>query len=126
MKTFTTNLSKIKGSRKNHSGVVHWLHQRFSAICIALMTFWLICFIKSIAYKDALNFISIVQKPWNLIALTFTVVIGLYHGIIGMRVILEDYISCICIRNAIVTLLYIFYLVTIIAFIFALFYMMTI
>ena len=126
MQDLRTNLAKAKGLGSAGAGTHHWWHQRLTAIIMCFFTIWLLVFIKCSVNKDLSTFITIIQKPYNIVPLGIMVVISLYHGLLGMQVVIEDYVSCIALRFSFIILLQIFCLVTIIAFIVALFYMMTI
>jgi len=56
--------------------------------------------------------------------LTLFTAAGFYHVVLGMRVILEDYIHCRAIRLVLVLLVQIFSIVTIISFIMAVLHVM--
>jgi succinate dehydrogenase / fumarate reductase membrane anchor subunit len=86
-------MNKIKIAPSTKSGSSHWLMQRFSAIALIPLTIWL-----------TLSFVEILQDPQGYLpvffAYPFNAVMGillittsLYHGSLGMRVIIEDYIT---------------------------------
>ncbi|WPY00179.1 succinate dehydrogenase cytochrome b556 small membrane subunit [Candidatus Trichorickettsia mobilis] len=125
MQNLRTNLAKAKGLGSAKTGTHHWWHQRLTAVIMVFFTIWLLMFIKCSCNKDLSTFITIIQRPYNIVPLGIIVVVSLYHGMLGMQVIIEDYISCLALRFSFIVLLQIFCLITIIAFIVALFYMMT-
>lgn len=126
MQNLRTNLSVVKGLGSAKTGVHHWWHQRLTAIILAMLTIWLLVFIKSTFNKDLSTLITIIQKPYNIVPLGLIVVTALYHSMLGMKIIIEDYISCIALRFTMIILLQIFCIVTAIAFIVTVFYTMTI
>jgi succinate dehydrogenase / fumarate reductase membrane anchor subunit len=121
-----SDLARAKGKGSAKSGSTHWLHQRITAIILIACSVWLIFFIKCLSNKSNIEFITIVQKPYNIVPLGILVVTSFYHAMLGMRVIIEDYISCIKLRTVLIILLQIFCIITIATFIVALFYTMII
>ena len=121
-----SDLARAKGKGSAKSGSTHWLYQRITAIILIACSVWLIFFIKCLSNKSNIEFITIVQKPYNIVPLGILVVTSFYHAMLGMRVIIEDYISCIKLRTVLIILLQIFCIITIATFIVALFHTMII
>lgn len=115
-----TPLVKAKGLGAAKTGSQHWWHQRLTAIIMLPLTIWLVVFIKCNRDKDVDSFLAILQKPYYAIAIGLFAVVAIYHSLLGMRVIIEDYISCSFIRNSLNILLQIFCMVTIISLVVAL------
>ena len=79
--------------RKRISGVRHWRWQRFSAVAVLFLMSYLVIALASIggmSYGEALSFVS---QPVNAAALGALVLAGLFHGTMGLQVVIEDYIS---------------------------------
>jgi succinate dehydrogenase / fumarate reductase, membrane anchor subunit len=83
---------KIAPSTK--TGSHSWLMQRISAVALIPLVIWLV-----------LAVIQILQDPINLMPIFFAypfsafmgilfVVFSLYHGSLGMKEIIEDYVTC--------------------------------
>lgn len=121
---FRSDFSKAKNLGSAKSGSHHWLMQRITAIILSFSVFWVFCL--GIKFADApMSMIVIeLQRPVNIVALMIFSIAGFYHGALGMQVVIEDYVSSICIRNALIILVKIFSFVTIIANLSALIYLM--
>lgn len=117
-----TDLAKAKGVGSAKSGSSHWLHQRITAIILAICSIWLIVFIKCNIGKDLTHFVGTLQKPYNIVLLGILIITTFYHAMLGMRVVIEDYISCIKLRIGLIIFLQIFCIITIAFLVVALFY----
>jgi succinate dehydrogenase / fumarate reductase membrane anchor subunit len=124
--TLRNDLAKAKGAGSAKTGSTHWLYQRITAIMLVACSVWLVFFIKYISGKSGAEFVTIIQKPYNIVPISILVVTSFYHAMLGMRVIIEDYTSCIKLRTVLIILLQIFCIITIATFIVALFYTMII
>ncbi|WP_425362943.1 succinate dehydrogenase, hydrophobic membrane anchor protein [Candidatus Tisiphia endosymbiont of Hybos culiciformis] len=100
----------------------HWLHQRITAIILAICSIWLIFFIKCNMGKDLTHFVGVLQKPYNIVPLGILIITTFYHSMLGMQVVIEDYISCIKLRIGLIIFLKIFCIITIAFLVVALFY----
>lgn len=119
-----TEIAKAKGLGASGSGSHHWLAQRFTAAVLVLLTIGLVFFIKCAVRHDLSTFITIMQKPYNIVLIGLLAITALYHAMLGMQVVIEDYISCSLYRNILIISLKIFCLITGVSFIVALFYTM--
>ncbi|WP_375318513.1 succinate dehydrogenase, hydrophobic membrane anchor protein [Candidatus Tisiphia endosymbiont of Oplodontha viridula] len=121
-----TDLAKAKGVGSAKSGSSHWLHQRITAIILVVCSIWLIFFIKYNMGKDLIHVVGTLQKPYNIAPLGILIITSLYHAMLGMRIIIEDYISCIKLRIGLIIFLQIFCIITIVFLVVALFYAITV
>lgn len=119
---FKAEIIKAKNSGSAKSGSHHWLLQRVTGIILALCSIWLICFTLTNKNNDINIIMWELKKPFNVVALLITVAISLYHAMLGMRVVIEDYISCHKLRNTLIIIVQLFCIVTIVAFVVAMFY----
>lgn len=85
---------KIKIAPATNTGAHHWLMQRVSAAALLPLIIWLaVSFVKIIQDPEA-NMAVFFAYPFNAIMGILLVSIALYHGSLGMQVILEDYVAC--------------------------------
>lgn len=114
-----TDIAKAKGLGSAKTGSHHWLMQRITGIILVICSIWLVVFIKYYSGKDLTTFIDNLKKPYNMIPLAILVVVSFYHAMLGMRVVIEDYISCIKLRNILIIGIQLFTIVTVVALIVA-------
>jgi succinate dehydrogenase / fumarate reductase membrane anchor subunit len=117
-----SNLSKAKGLGSAKSGTHHWLMQRISALLLVLLFVWFLQFCYSISSKNIYQILASIKTPYNSCALALFVLSSLYHGMLGMQVIIEDYVRSIAVRYFAIIALKIFVVITSAAFIVALVY----
>ncbi|MEY4463607.1 MAG: hypothetical protein RLZZ81_578 [Pseudomonadota bacterium] len=119
---FKAEIVKAKGQGIAKSGSHHWLLQRVTGIILALCSVWLIYFTLTNKNNDINIIMWELKKPFNIVAFLITVATSLYHAMLGMRVVIEDYISCYKLRNTLIIIVQLFCIVTIVAFVVAMFY----
>ncbi|MGI4752235.1 MAG: succinate dehydrogenase, hydrophobic membrane anchor protein [Janthinobacterium lividum] len=113
---------KAKNTGSAKSGSHHWLLQRITAIILVLCSVWLLYFTLAHKNSDVNIIIWELKRPINLIPLLIAVITSLYHAMLGMQVVIEDYISCNKLRNTLIIAVKLFSILTIVAFIVAVFY----
>ncbi len=116
---YRSDLSKAKNLGAAGSGSHHWWHQRLTAIIISLMILWVISFFGDISKSNITTAISHLRKPFNIIMLLILFFTVMYHAVLGMQVVIEDYISCRAYRFVLVVGIQIFAIITAISFAFA-------
>ncbi|HJD59174.1 MAG TPA: succinate dehydrogenase, hydrophobic membrane anchor protein [Rickettsia endosymbiont of Omalisus fontisbellaquei] len=119
---FKAEIVKAKGQGTAKSGSHHWLLQRVTGIILVLCSVWLIYFTLTNKNNDINIIMWELKKPFNIVALLITVATSLYHAMLGMRVVIEDYISCHKLRNTLIIIVQLFCIVTIVAFVVSMFY----
>lgn len=109
-KSYYCNSNKF--GRKTHRGYSHWIKQRISAVVLIFFSVWALYFIAKIAKYSMESIIIIMKEPLNIFLFSVFVFFGLYHGALGMQVIIEDYVHHIFIRNSLIVLVKIVSLLT--------------
>ena len=84
-------MSKIAPSTK--TGAHHWLMQRISAIALIPLILWLVFSFVKIAQDPAGYLPVFFAYPLNAVMSILLIIASMYHGSLGMRVIIEDYVS---------------------------------
>ncbi|MDH3354522.1 MAG: succinate dehydrogenase, hydrophobic membrane anchor protein [Chromatiales bacterium] len=75
------------------SASLHWKMQRLSAIALIPLTLWFIMSIASLAHADYTTVHQWISTPLTIGLLILFVSLSAHHAILGMQVVLEDYVS---------------------------------
>ena len=94
--TFSTKgpVGRAKGLGSAHEGTTHWWLQRVTAVALLPLTLWFVMSIAAVAGKEREVVISWFGDPLSAIALSTLMVAGIYHAVLGIQVVIEDYVSC--------------------------------
>ncbi len=92
MNDMTHPLARARGHGSARSGVHHWLAQRISAILLLFLIPWLMYALICNAAASHAEAVAFVARPWNATLLMLSVLILLYHGMLGLQVVIEDYV----------------------------------
>lgn len=95
-------LSKVKGLGSAKEGSEHWLKQRITAAALIPLIIWFVFSLVKISDAKA-SLVSMISSPLGAIFLSFFVCTSLYHGYMGLRVVIEDYIKGLYLRFIIIT-----------------------
>ena len=85
-------LARARGHGSARRGVHHWFAQRASAVLLAILVPWALYAFAGLAgaaHTDAAEFIA---RPWNATLLFLLLVALLYHAVLGLQVVIEDYV----------------------------------
>jgi succinate dehydrogenase / fumarate reductase membrane anchor subunit len=86
-------MNKIKIAPSTKTGSHHWLMQRISAVALLPLIFWLVFSFVQIA-EDPQGYLPVFfAYPLNAVMGILLITTSLYHGSLGLRVVIEDYIS---------------------------------
>jgi succinate dehydrogenase / fumarate reductase membrane anchor subunit len=91
-KGMRSDLGRVRGLGTAKEGVHHWWMQRLTAIALIPLTLWFIISIASLnsaSYAETVNWLSI---PLVSIFMILLVSSTLYHALLGVQVVVEDYI----------------------------------
>jgi succinate dehydrogenase / fumarate reductase membrane anchor subunit len=90
--SLATPLAKVKNLGGAHSGTGHFIKQRVSAIFMLFFIIWLANLVLDISYSPKDLKIIIFGSVLNIAMVIFFVGNFLYHGYLGMQMIIEDYV----------------------------------
>ncbi len=86
-------LKKAKGLGSAHNGTQHFIRQRASAvILIPVVLYFLYSIIVAVGAHDLSAIHHYLANPFNTALLLTFMLIGYYHGALGLQVVIEDYV----------------------------------
>jgi len=100
----------------NKSAVTTWWAQRVSALALVPLVIWFTFFmIKAVKLENTAPLLAAFTSPIVTMFLVLFIGVGLYHGNIGIKEIIEDYIHCEKLKKILMISVTLFSLVTAIA-----------
>ena len=107
-RSMQTPLAAVRGLGSAKSGLHHWWNQRMTAVAMVPLVIWMVslCILMTGAsYQDAL---AITSHPANATVLILFVAVGFWHAILGLQVILEDYVAAEGLRLVLIVVIRMF------------------
>lgn len=87
-----TPLSNVKGLGSAKEGASHWWNHRLTSIALIPLAIWFSFSIALLAVADYSTVSAWIASPFSSVLMILTIVIGFYHGYLGLQEIIEDYI----------------------------------
>lgn len=75
-------------------GTPHYIAQRITAIALVLLSIWFIYSIIKLTRGGPEYMALFIASPIHVVCALLFSICSLYHGFLGMQVIIEDYIRC--------------------------------
>ncbi len=104
MSGYRTPLGRVRGLGSAKHGVGHFIGQRVSAVALVVLVLWAVYSALSVAQADYVGARAWLGSPWHAVPLALLLFTALYHGKIGVQVVIEDYIHKPATRNALLIL----------------------
>ncbi|MEB3702337.1 Succinate dehydrogenase, hydrophobic membrane anchor protein [Candidatus Bealeia paramacronuclearis] len=92
MTTLESKLKQAQGLGSSKSGVHHWWAQRVTAALLAPLMLWFAIVVIVFWAAPYEHLILKFHSIWAVSALSALIILMLYHGFLGMQVIIEDYV----------------------------------
>lgn len=91
---FRTPLKVAKGHGSAKSGTGHWINQRITAMALVPLTVLFMCTLMSMVHAQSYAEVADrLSNPFWATSLILFILVGFYHGALGLQVMIEDYIS---------------------------------
>lgn len=90
---FKSPTARVSGLGSAHSGVHHWMHQKFTALANIPLVLWAVWSAMTLAAAGA-NYDTIrgfFAQPVNGILMLLFLLSVFYHAALGLQVVIEDY-----------------------------------
>ena len=92
MSDFRTPLAKVRGNGSAKEGTSHFWRQRLTAIALIPLSIWFGVSVLGVIGAHEASTLAFLSQPLNAILMAAFVVILLFHMILGLQVIIDDYI----------------------------------
>ena len=86
-------IGRVLGLGAAKEGPGHWWSQRISAVALVVLGLWFAVSLlrfESFDYADALRWAA---EPVNAVLLALTLATMIYHSMLGLQVVIEDYVD---------------------------------
>jgi succinate dehydrogenase / fumarate reductase membrane anchor subunit len=95
--TMETPLHRVQGLGASHSGVRHFWRQRMTAAALVPLAVWFAWAVLGVAGGSEAQVLGYLTRsafglPLNAILMGAFIVIALYHMVLGIQVIIDDYV----------------------------------
>jgi succinate dehydrogenase / fumarate reductase membrane anchor subunit len=86
-------LGNARGLGSAKEGLHHWWAQRLTSIALIPLTFWFVVSLIQLAHGESGAMYEWLLSPYHATVLILFIAVGFHHGVLGMQVVLEDYVS---------------------------------
>lgn len=90
--SFQTDTAKVKGLGSSKSGFKHWWMQRLTAVLLIPCGLYVLFSLAGIEVLTAQNVVLWLAQPFNAAVTLLFALAGSYHGVLGIQVVVEDYV----------------------------------
>jgi succinate dehydrogenase / fumarate reductase membrane anchor subunit len=91
-KSLRSPIAQVRGLGSAKEGVQHWWVQRLTAAALVPLGLWLVASLVRFAGADHAAIVLWLGSPVTLGALAITIVAAFWHALLGLQVVIEDYV----------------------------------
>jgi succinate dehydrogenase / fumarate reductase membrane anchor subunit len=86
-------LGRVLGLGSARGGSSHWYAQRVTAVALALLALWFVVSLALLADASHEQVTGWLRMPLNSALALLLVVVAAWHAVLGLQVIVEDYVA---------------------------------
>jgi succinate dehydrogenase / fumarate reductase membrane anchor subunit len=86
-------LRRVTGLGSAKGGASHWFVQRVTAVALVLLGLWFVAALASLGGASHGNVVSWLASPVSSSLAVLLVLTAAYHALLGLQVVIEDYVS---------------------------------
>ncbi len=91
-RSLRSELGRVRGLGSAKEGVQHWWMQRITAIALVPLSLWFVAGIVFVIDVDRATAIQWLGSPLTLGLMSLFLIALIYHAVLGLQVVIEDYI----------------------------------
>ena len=86
-------LGRVLGLGSARGGSSHWYAQRVTAVALVLLALWFVVSLALLADASYQQVTGWLQMPLNSALALLLVVVAAWHAVLGLQVVVEDYVA---------------------------------
>ncbi|MBV8801145.1 MAG: succinate dehydrogenase, hydrophobic membrane anchor protein [Alphaproteobacteria bacterium] len=87
-----TPLHRVQGLGSAHSGVRHFWRERVTAAALIPLSVWFVASAALLGGKTEAEVAGYLQHPWNALIMGLFVIVICVHMMLGLQVVIDDYV----------------------------------
>lgn len=87
-----SDLGRVRGLGSAKEGSHHWWHQRLTAIALVPLSLWFVVVLLGRLEATHAETVAWISSPLVAVMLIALIISTFYHTILGLQVVIEDYI----------------------------------
>jgi len=87
-----TPISRARGLGSAKEGVNHWWAQRMTAVALTPLSLWFVISLVFLVHAEHAEVVHWIANPLNTVLLVLLLVSTFYHAMLGLQVVIEDYV----------------------------------
>ena len=88
----STELGKVRGLGSAHEGGDHWISERVTSLALLVLGVWLIASLLILPTLDYATVREWLRSPLGAVPMALFVITSVYHGLEGLKVVVDDYV----------------------------------
>jgi succinate dehydrogenase / fumarate reductase membrane anchor subunit len=85
-------LARARGLGSAKEGTHHWWLERVTSAALVPLTLWFVISLVSIAHYDHAELVAWIARPFNTALMFLFLALTFQHSILGLQVVIEDYV----------------------------------
>ncbi len=86
-------LARVRGLGSAKTGLHHWWLQRLTALALIPLSLWFTYSLLVVISADYATVVAWLARPLNAILMLLFIIALYYHAVLGVQVVIEDYIN---------------------------------
>jgi succinate dehydrogenase / fumarate reductase, membrane anchor subunit len=92
MRELRTPIARVRGLGSAKEGTSHFWHERLTAVALVPLVIWFMWGLFGVAGAPRAEVLAWIGSPVNAVLLALLLLVGFWHSMLGLQVIVEDYV----------------------------------